>query len=177
MGIKCMVGIAITVLVAAGAAWSQQPPYPVPAPQSVPVPQVRPQGSPYADPPTSYGSPGLPPSGGYQHRGPAPQAGTNQTQWPSYPYPQYHNPYYQGVDPRTAINGTIDWLFSLPAVLMDKVSNVVDRGFFPRQPATSGGSTAAPARNSPSNRLEQTAPNPLPQPGALERDVGSSGAH
>lgn len=171
MGIKYIVGVAVMILVAAGSAPGQQPPYPGPSPQTVPAPQgMAPQGSPYADAPTNYQSPGIP-SGGYQYRQPVDQPGANQAQWPQYPYPQYHNPYYQGSDPRAALNGTIDWLFSLPAVLMDRFSNVLDKNIFPRQPATSGGSTAPPVQGTPMNQLEPKPPAPVPQSGIHQRSV------
>ncbi len=173
MGTKCVVGIAVMILVAAGSAVSQQNPYPVPAPQTAPVPQgVGPQGSPpYAEPPVTYQRPGLPDGRGY--RQPARQGPTSRAQWPTYPYPQYHNPYYQGADPRAALTGTIDWLFSLPAVVMDRFSNVVDKNFFPRQPATSGGPVTAPPHNPPMNQPGRTPPNALPQAGTIQE----SGVH
>lgn len=169
MGIKCMVGVAVMILVVAGSAQSQQNTYPGPAPQTAPVPQaVGPHGlPPYSRPPANYQSPGFP-SGDNGYQQPARQGPTNQAQWPTYPYPQYHNPYYQGADPRAALTGTIDWLFSLPAVVMDKFSNVVDRNFFPRQPATSGGSVPAPTHSPTVNQ-----PAPTPQTGAVQE----SGVH
>lgn len=168
MGIKCMVSIAAIIVLAAGSVESQQSVYPVPNPQAAPFPQeVGPQGSPYADPPTGY-QPTGPPVGGYQDQQPANQLSSSQGQWPTYPYPQYHNPYYQGADPRAALNGTIDWLFSLPSVLMDKVSNVVDKNFFPLQPATSGGTTVSPTGTPQVHRHEQKPPGLPPQTGTHE---------
>ncbi len=58
--------------------------------------------------------------------------------WPTYPYPQYHNPYYQSSDPRTVFNETVDWVFRLPSNVMDRFANFLDKNFFPPSPATHG---------------------------------------
>jgi len=58
--------------------------------------------------------------------------------WPMYPYPDYHNPFYNGTSPRDLVSGTVDWIVGLPSTMMDSLSNLLDRKVFPQAPATHG---------------------------------------
>lgn len=86
------------------------------------------------------------PAGSYPQYGPNDQpqapgyADTAQAPYPTYPYPAYHNPYYTGTSPKDLLANTIEWVFSFPANVMDRVSNFMDSHVFPRVPATSGSS-------------------------------------
>ncbi len=58
---------------------------------------------------------------------------------PHYPYPKYHNPYYDGTPPGSLVSDALQWLMDLPAGAMEKFSNFMDSRFFPAKPATDGG--------------------------------------
>jgi hypothetical protein len=83
---------------------------------------------------------------------------------PNYPYPAYHNPYYDGTTARNAVTQTVEWVFGLPAMVMDGVSNFLDNSFFPRVPATQGGQPPADASGAPPAQATQP-PSSLPQAG------------
>ncbi len=57
---------------------------------------------------------------------------------PSYPYPPYHNPYYDGTSHNSFVSNILDWVFSVPTSVMDRFADYVDRRFFPAAPATRG---------------------------------------
>lgn len=63
----------------------------------------------------------------------------NQSPYPNYPYPPYHNPYYNGMSPKNMLSNTIDWLLALPSTVAGNFSNILDSRVFPAQPAGSGG--------------------------------------
>lgn len=138
MGIKSILGVSLLTLALVSLSEAQQSQFPVQAPR----PAVGNQGYPapvsqYPATPGGYVNPNRPPVPN-QWQGAPQTAQPNPGQWPHYPYPQYHNPYYQGVSPRAAISGTIDWVFALPSNLMDRFSSFVDGNFFPQVPATQG---------------------------------------
>lgn len=94
-------------------------------------------------------------------------SGYTQVPEPSYPYPPHHNPYYQGVSPKDLLANTIEWVLSLPATVMGRVSNFMDDNFFPRVPATSGASTEPP----PQSNYQQ------PSPDSTVRSIPNAGGH
>ncbi|MCX5872704.1 MAG: hypothetical protein NTY51_05645 [Deltaproteobacteria bacterium] len=89
------------------------------------------------------------PNTGYQTPIPSPGAsvlqpsqtepGQNVASWPNYPYPQHHNPYYDGGSPGNMVSGAIDWALSFPSSVWDRLSEFLDYNVFPRSPATHGG--------------------------------------
>jgi hypothetical protein len=89
-------------------------------------------------PPQPYGRPdGLLPG---QQSQTAPGAlQTGDPDMPSYPYPKYHNPYYDGTEPGSVISEMFQWLREIQSGVMERVSNIIDSRFFPAKPATDGG--------------------------------------
>ncbi len=67
------------------------------------------------------------------------QAGGNTTGWPNYPYPPYHNPYYDGGTPGNLLSGAIDWVLEFPSSAWDRFSEFLDSKLFPNSAATYGG--------------------------------------
>ncbi len=63
---------------------------------------------------------------------------------PKYPYPPYHNPYYDNSASKDPLNAAVDWLKRLPHSIVDRVVGFVDNRFYPSVPATSGGAPGAP---------------------------------
>ncbi len=112
---------------------------------TVPRQPAGPPRGPEAGPPgQSYV--GIPPSGPVsvppaydQTYGPRDvQSSDAQPTYPHYPYGAHHNPYYDGSAPGNFLSNTIDWVLSIPANIMTRVSDLVDGAFFPPVPATSG---------------------------------------
>jgi len=165
MGIKTVLGASFLILALVSSTWAQQGP---------PYPQVRPSGPvPYGQTPAvPYGA-GPVQGSGYQPQAPSyPQGqqspggyGSNAAEWPYYQYPQYHNPYYQGVNPQEAISGTIDWFFTLPAHLMDRIANFLDGNFFPQAPATQGVTQQQPGQAQSTTQGGPGVPSSPPQAG------------
>jgi hypothetical protein len=60
---------------------------------------------------------------------------------PQYPYPAHHNPYYDERYPANRLSGTLDRMRHWSTQMADRVSGLMDRNFYPRQPATHGGGT------------------------------------
>jgi hypothetical protein len=159
MGIKSIIGVSLLALALSSLAYAQQSQYPAQVPNLAAgqYGSVHP-GGPYSTADRGYGNPGRP-AVPHQFQA-APQAvGSNPGQWPHYPYSQYHNPYYQGMSPRDAISGTIDWVFALPSHLMDRVSGFMDGNFFPQVPATQGAGTNQLDANQ-NRQVPQLAPIP-----------------
>jgi len=145
------------------------------------------QSQPSGTPPGNTSPAPAPPSVAQQYQGvpqyggapqPPPQydpqqsVGGAQDPYPQYPYPQYHNPYYtgNGTTARDMLTHTMDWLFSLPLNLADRVSDFVDNRFFPQTPATHGGqpqSQIQGAGTSAGNSVPQQA---TPSPGTGPTD-------
>ncbi len=137
--------IAIAAIVAVGVlgcgalclAWNPQPQpqptYGLPSSygSQAPVPQS-------AVPQQSYPAP-PPPMPHYQQPAPLGYADTAPDNYPQYPSPQYHNPFFDGMSPRNVLSNTLEWFFSLPANVMERMSNFVDNNVFPQAPATYGG--------------------------------------
>lgn len=157
---KSIFPITLLVLCAVAAAngWQNQPSGTGPT-VTIVQPAAQAPAPPYAGTPPSYGQQ-HPPAAAYpEQAGVAPSPGSAQA-GPQYPYPPYHNPYYDGTSARNVLNGTIEWLFGLPGQAVETVSNFIDARFFPVQPATSGGQPQqAPAQSVPPNRT------PLPPAG------------
>ncbi|MGB6067754.1 MAG: hypothetical protein WBG50_23355 [Desulfomonilaceae bacterium] len=141
MAIKRVLGVSIlvlmTVAVAQGQSWQSQSPDSQPG--AAPVTQgVYPSGQSYGANPAGYS--GLPQSSDrYQAQSVPLEPSSGRMAPPSYPYPPYHNPYYNGVSAGEFLSGTVDWLFNLPSGLIDRVANFMDGNFFPQTPATQGG--------------------------------------
>jgi hypothetical protein len=116
----------------------------------------------YPAPAQGYGGSYQPPSQ-YQGQPAPPDYSLSPQGDPVYPYPPHQNPYYDGAAyPRNMLTGAIEWVFSLPSYAMDGVSNFLDNNFFPRAPATSGGSPQGQPQSAyPSQRSPATAA-PLP---------------
>ncbi|MGC8658469.1 MAG: hypothetical protein ACP5U1_05285, partial [Desulfomonilaceae bacterium] len=66
---------------------------------------------------------------------PQPQSAGNTNGWPSYPYPPYRNPYYDGGTPGNVLSGVIDWMLEFPSSAWDRFSEYLDSKFFPSSPA------------------------------------------
>jgi hypothetical protein len=117
-----------------------------------------------------------PPGSAVQPYAPVPQGSPDQQGvaagsapgGPAYPYAPHPNPYYSGTDPKAILSGTIDWMFSLPSVLMDRVSNFMDATVFPQAPATAGSGNSSPARTSvsvsPAGQPPAAGPLPAAEP-------------
>jgi hypothetical protein len=173
MSINRVLGVSIAVLVMAsisqGQNWQGQSPGLQPG--IAPLPQgAPPAGQSYATTPPGYGS--LPqPAARYQAQPILPDQGTGREAPPPYPYPPYHNPYYNGASAGEFMSGTVDWLFSLPSSLIDRVANFMDGNFFPQTPATSGGPPQSEVQSAPSTQESQRIEQSLPpaavyQPGS-----------
>ncbi len=164
MAINRVLGVSIVVLamvsISQGQSWQGQPPAMQPA--IVPLPQGAPPAAQSYDPaPPGYGS--MPQSAGrYQAQQIPPDPGTGRNAAPSYPYPAYHNPYYNGASAGEFLSGTVDWLFSLPSSVIDRVANFMDGNFFPQSPATYGGPPQSEVQGPPAaqetQRIEQSLP-------------------
>jgi hypothetical protein len=89
-------------------------------------------------PAQNYVSPPVP-APQYQRVSPQAQSVKGQGQYPQYPYPQYRNPYFDGMSPRAMLSDTLEWFFTLPAHVMGKFSEFMDSTAFPQKPATHGG--------------------------------------
>jgi hypothetical protein len=170
MAIYRVLGVSIVVLmtvsVALGQTWQGQP-------QNVqPGISALPQGAPpgaqsYVATPPGYGS--LPQSPSRYQAQPIPQdPGTGRDAPPPYQYPPYHNPYYNGASAGEFLSGTVDWLFSLPSGLIDRVANFMDGNFFPQTPATHGGPAQSEIQGGPSFRDSQGPVQPLPPAAVYE---------
>jgi len=141
MRINSLLGVLMVVfsMVSAAQAWNY--PYDQAATTGSSPNVTYPAVQPYAPPGQSYGGSYQPPDS-YPGQPVPPDYASGTQGDPAYPYPPYHNPYYDGaVAPRNVLSGTIDWFFSLPANAIDSFSNFLDNNFFPRAPATSGGSS------------------------------------
>ncbi len=138
MGIKNILGVSLLTLILVSSVEAQQGRYPVQTPGLAPVPYPSTSPvAPYGPSVPGYSPAAQPPAPAPFQAVPGPSAG-QQSQWPHYPYPQYHNPYYREMSPRDAISGTIDWVFALPSHLMDRFSSFLDGNVFPQVPATQG---------------------------------------
>jgi hypothetical protein len=109
-----------------GPALNKQPGY-----SSTPAPVAQPQPYPRPDA-QATGRQTLPETGAHQAVDP---------DMPCYPYPKYHNPYYDGTQPGSVMSDVLQWLMELPSGVMEKFSNLMDSRFFPAKPATDGGHT------------------------------------
>ncbi len=164
MAIKRVLGVSIVVLItisiAQGQSWQDQPQGFRPG--MAPLPQGAPPGDQsYAATPQGYGS--MPqPSSRYQTQPIVPDPGTGRDAPPLYPYPPYHNPYYNGASAGEFLSGTVDWLFGLPSSLIDRVANFMDSSFFPQAPATHGGPTQSQVQRGPSFQDDRGPGQPLP---------------
>lgn len=157
MGIKSILGVSLLTLALVAASEAQQSQYPVQPPGAAPVPYASSSPATPYSPPAAGSLPATQPLPQPQSQGGPPPSGVQQSEWPHYPYPQYHNPYYQQMSPRDAISGTIDWVFALPSHIMDRFSNFLDGNFFPQVPATQG------AQSQPNTQVVPgTNPSPLP---------------
>ncbi len=169
MGMKITQVATLMILAMLSFTEGQQSLPPLPSPGPVPVPQGAGLGSPYTGSPQAYGTT-VQPHGGYQVQPGQPDLGTDSSGWPNYPYPQYHNPYYEGVSPRDMFSGTVDWFFALPSTVMDRFSGFMDRNFFPQSPAAQG-SKSQPESQAPT--VPQANPGTsqsLPPAGAYQPD-------
>ncbi|MBI4965863.1 MAG: hypothetical protein HY913_21475 [Desulfomonile tiedjei] len=143
MRINSLLGVFVVVfsMVSMVQAWNY-PPAPPTGTGTVPN-ATHPSVQSYAPPAQTYGGTHQPPAA-YQGQPGSPDYSSGTQGDPAYPYPPYHNPYYEGaVSPRNFLSGTIDWVFSLPSNAIDSFSNFLDSNFFPRAPATSGGAPSA----------------------------------
>lgn len=120
----------------------------------IPYPPVQGEYGALPQPPSGYHSPAV------QNDGE-----TDSSGWPNYPYPPYHNPYYQGVSPRDMFSGTLDWLLAFPSTVMERVSGFMDRSFFPPSPAAQGGASQLPSSSSPQPQMSHGPEPSLPPAG------------
>ncbi len=138
MGIKSILGVSLLTLAFASSSAAQQSQYPMQMPGQSPAPYASTSQATQYRPPAPAYSPGVQPPPQPQYQAAPTPPGVQQSEWPHYPYPQYHNPYYRQMSPRDAISGTIDWFFALPSHLMDRLSSFLDGNVFPQVPATQG---------------------------------------
>ncbi len=155
--VRIVTVLALTIgMVAVAAAWespsaSRQPILPQMAQAQASQPSPTEQ-------PTAQGWPATLPAR-QPYAGPDYQS-PMQPGLPQYPYPQHHNPFFEGM-PRNFFSGAMDWLLSLPQTLLDRASNYVDGTFFPQAPATHG--QAPQSGNATDARAEDAARRePLP---------------
>ncbi len=173
MSLNRILGVSIAVLVmvsiSLGQSWQGQSPGFQPG--ITPVPQgAVPTGQSCTT--TTPGYESLPQSPStYQARPIPPDQVTGRDVPPPYPYPPYHNPYYNGASAGEFLSGTVDWLFSLPSSLIDRVANFMDGNFFPQSPATSGGTPQSEVQRSPS--VQETQPIGQSLPPAAVYEPGS----
>jgi hypothetical protein len=140
MGFKGLIGVWLLVLAMVSGAQSQYRQTPVPTRDVAPMPQQGgPATLPYSGIPQGYGN-AAPAPGGYPAQPDQGYSDMNSPDWPSYPYPRYHNPYYEGTAARDFVSGTLDWLMCLPSNVFDRFSNFLDGHVFPQAPATHGSS-------------------------------------
>jgi hypothetical protein len=164
MSINRVLGVSIVVLamvsISLGQNWQGQSPGLQQG--AAPLPQgAGPSNQSYATTAPGYGNP--PPSpGGYQAQQISPDQGTGREAPSPYPYPPYHNPYYNGASAGEFLSGTVDWLFNLPSSLIDRVANFMDGNFFPQSPATSGGTPRSEVQGAPSTQESQRIEQSLP---------------
>lgn len=162
MKLKSVLAVSLTVfgMVSLAQAWNY-PSNPGAAAGSGPnVPH--PSAQPYSAPAQAYGGPYQPPSP-YQGQPGSPDYSLDGQGDPSYHYPPYRNPYYDGAAyPRNSLSGAIEWFFSLPAYAVDSFSNFLDNNFFPRAPATSGGSPQAQPQSAYPSQGSPATSAPLP---------------
>ncbi|MFH0821966.1 MAG: hypothetical protein V2B18_04395 [Pseudomonadota bacterium] len=85
---------------------------------------------------------------------------------PQYPYPPYHNPYYEGPSPGRSITNALEWVLGIPTAIVDRVADMVDAKFFPKIPAAHGGK---PNPESPAPRSEPV-PSSSPDAGKQPLD-------
>jgi len=164
MGKKILLGLIPSLLVIASLGWCQSGQAPADGRLNSPVLQQ------WAMTPAQFGQPG---PNGYQPpvqaqapvQTPAQSAGqpVEGTGWPTYPYPQYHNPYYQPSDPRAVFNETVDWFFRLPSTVMDRFANFLDKNLFPASPATYG-NDSSPKGSAGSAEVKTLSPSVGPVP-------------
>ncbi|MGO9567147.1 MAG: hypothetical protein ACLP5H_06370 [Desulfomonilaceae bacterium] len=172
MAINRVLGVSIVVLmtasIAQGQSWQGQPqslqPGVSPVPQGAP-----PVDQSYVPTPPGYGSLPQPPSRYQAQPIPADQ-GTVSDAPPPYQYPPYHNPYYNGASAGEFLSGTVDWLFSLPSGLIDRVANFMDGNFFPQSPATHGGPAQSEVQGGPSFRDSPAPVQSLPPAAVYQPD-------
>ena len=133
MKFKGIIAVLLAILAIASAAWAWQTGDPQaggsPTWNRAQTQQLPPLGG----QPGYGGTSPIPPV--YQGRQYEPP---NQAGYPRYPYPRYHNPYYDGAPTGNFASSAVDWLLSFPSNLLNHVSNYLDGTFFPQAPATSG---------------------------------------
>jgi hypothetical protein len=155
-----VVFLLVLSMISLAQAWNSSPAPATPAGSSPNV--TYPTVQPYAPPAQSHDA-AYPPPAGYQGQPTAPDPAMSAQGDPAYPYPPYHNPYYDGdISPRNFLSGTIEWVFSLPSTALDSVSNFLDNNFFPRAPATSGGSSQSQPQALYPQQGSPGTPLPLP---------------
>lgn len=166
-----VLGVSLLILITVSQAGAQHAQYqaptqsaaPVPSGQDIPAPQT-----PYS-PQGFGGQPQIQPQPMYQYQQPG--TGPSTGEWPYYPYPPYHNPYYeQRMSPRDALTGTIDWLLALPSSVMDRIGNFLDGRVFPQAPAAQGARSSAqgsleaqPIAGTPTGLPEAGTTAPIPR--------------
>ncbi len=141
MRVRNLVGVLLTLVMVESSvgAWQIQPTLQGQAPamnkqpgySSSPAQTTQPQPYPRPDA-QATGRQTFPEPGAHQAADP---------DMPCYPYPKYHNPYYDGAPPGSVISDVIQWLMDLPSGAMEKLSDLVDSRLFPAKPATDGGRT------------------------------------
>ena len=151
-------------------AWQTAPPM---GPTYIPA-QAPAAPTPYVPAPTGTPNYNTPPAPARQMQPAPPQAygGVRQGQFPQYPYPKYHNPYFDGMSPRSVVSNTLDWFFTLPANVMSKLSGFMDSTAFPQAPATHGGQAypgQTPPGQAPSGPAPQYGPSGALPPASTNR--------
>jgi hypothetical protein len=59
--------------------------------------------------------------------------------WPKYPYPAYHNPFYEGPPDKNLAAQALDWMMGVPSIFANAFAQFMDKQVYPRIPATHGG--------------------------------------
>lgn len=87
------------------------------------------------------------------------ETANTQDGWPTYPYPQYHNPYYEGAAARNLLTEAVDWIVAVPSNVVGKVCDFLDTRVFPNVPATHGGSQKGGSRESSADNAPMSQPS------------------
>ncbi|MBI5568348.1 MAG: hypothetical protein HY914_00230 [Desulfomonile tiedjei] len=140
----CLLLASMTMVHSVYGEPAQQPTSsPAVAPQPRVTPYV-PGAAPYVSGAASNVAPAMQPERPYptQPRAAQPEARFTGPDVPYYPYPPYHNPYYEEYARNNSMAESIDRLRNWSSDVWDRVSDVVTNRFYPTRPAAQGSSTA-----------------------------------
>jgi hypothetical protein len=169
IGSLLVVLLVLLALHAPAHAWRYPPLAPSPPaasptadaarPSTAVMPAVQP------GPPVQVAPPSAAPPALAERPGPTKeQAPATVGDFPSYPYPAFHNPFYQGPSTRNVLSEAVDWIRDLPSNAAGTVRGIWERSPFPRAPATHGASQKPQATPPDAGTRISTPPVPDPTP-------------